>query len=99
MLLLCQIIITYYIVCVDSLCLLNLLLFVYLVYVLLFVLKATVKISSRQDVSREGKVERGMSITELLLVTNRGPFGKQFPNGESPTGDEKTCPFQPYPCV
>ena len=33
------------------------------------------------------QAERGMSITKLLLVADRRPFGDRFPKGESPIGD------------
>ena len=33
-----------------------------------------------------------MSITKLLFVTKWGPFGSQFPKGESRIGDPKTIP-------
>ena len=50
--------------------------------------------------NQTGKGKRGMSITKLLLVTNRWPFGSQFPKVESLIGDQTPMPLLILPfCV
>ena len=44
----------------------------------------------------EVKDKRGMGISKLLLVTDWWPFGKRFPKGESPIGDQKTILYSNY---
>ena len=50
-------------------------------------------LSSRSK--QQGKEKRGVSITELLLVTDWRPFGKQFPKRELPIGDQKAMAHGP----
>ena len=41
-----------------------------------------------------------MSITKLLLTTDRCRFSNQFPKGESPVGRQKPVPLSTLPfCV